>query len=392
MQLILFCFVDVHPQFDLDILSNHLKRALEDLQEMTLRHEHLLKENQQLHQKLSETSYDRELDSKRLQYLEREIMKAEEKASEATNNAKAIEETVTFQIKEYEKAMSEWNSYGFALLMKLSSSEEQVEEGRKRNEDLKRKLKELSESFDQVRRQSLMLSETIALQQNSVRTAEDLINRNRELKFLSQKLQIEKDQAISELNEIKSWGEALKARYDNMEKNKQQCQESYENAAVDCSLIRKKMQELQFQFSVSQRREEYLKEQNAEHSRLAKKYQEQRDFYGEERSKAINDREEARKERDEITKRYRDVLKEKDEAVRTFLQESREFEYQHELDTTEIRALRERLIRTEEELKNLKMEGELSLRSSVSDCILFLIIIIIIIIIIIMIIIIIINK
>lgn len=360
----------------MDILSNHSKRALEDLQEMTLRHDHLLKENQKLHQKLSELSYGRELNSKRLQYLEREIVKAEEKASEATNNAKAIEENVTFQIKEYEKVMNEWNAYGFALLMKLSSSEEQVEEGRKRNEDLKCKLKELSKSFDQVRRQSLMLSETIALQQNSVRTAEDLINRNRELQFLSQKLQIEKDQAISELNEIKSWGEALKARYDNMErKNKQQCQESYENAAVDCSLIRKKMQELQFQFSVSQRREEYLKEQNAEHTRLAKKYQEQRDFYGEERRKAINDREEARKERDEITQRYRDVLKEKDEAVKTFLQESREFEYQHELDTTEIRALRERLIRTEEELKNLKMEGELSLRSSVSDCILFLIII-----------------
>ena len=330
---------------------------------MTLRYDQLLKENQQFNQSLSKMSCDRELNSKRLQYLEREIMKAEERAEKAWNNAKTIEETATFQVKEYEKAMSEWNAYGFVLLMKLSSSEEQVEEGRKRNEELMSKLRELSKSFNQVRRQSLMLSETIALQQNSVKTAEDLIN---------QKLQIEKDQAISELNELKSWVEALEASYNIMEKTKQQCQESYENAADDCSLFRKKMQELQFQLSVCERREEYLKEQNAELTRLAKKYQEQRDFYGEERKRAINEREEARNERDEITRRFSDVLKEKDEAVRKFLLESREFEYQHELDTTELCALRERLIRTEEELKILKMEGELSLRTSVSDCILFL--------------------
>ena len=333
---------------------------------------HQLKENQQLNQSLSQMTSDLELKSKHLQFSERQIMKAEEMAREARCNAETIEETATFQIKEYEKAMSEWIALGFALMMKLLSSEEQVEEGRKKNEELTCKLRELTKSFDQARRQSLMLSETIALQQNSVRTAEDLTNRNHKLQFISQKLQIEKDQAISELNELKTWTDALKARYDIMEKNKQQCQESYDSVAEDCSLIRKKMQELQFELSVSQRQEECLKEQNSELIRLAKKYQEQRDFYGEERKRAMNEREEARKERDEITQRYSDVLKEKDEAVIRFLQESREFECQHELDNTEKRALTERLIRAEEELKIFKMEGELSLRTSVSDCILFL--------------------
>lgn len=78
--------------------------------------------------------------------------------------------------------------------------------------------------------------------------------------------------------------------------------------------------------------------------------------------------EEARKERDQITQRYSDVLKEKEEAVRRFLQESGEFQCQHELDTTEIRALRERLIRAEEELNILKMEGELSVSVSILFC------------------------
>jgi chromosome segregation ATPase len=212
---------------------------------MTLRYDHLLKENQQLNQSLSKMSSDMELNSKRLQCLEREAMKAEERAREACNNAGTIEETANFQIKECEKAMDERTAYVVALLMKLLSLEEeakemrkQVEEGRKRNEELMCKLRELTQNFDQEQRKSLKMSQTLARQQRSVKSAEDLSNRNRELQFISQKLQIEKDQAISELNELKSWAEALKARHDIMEKNKQQTQESYENVAVDCSLFR----------------------------------------------------------------------------------------------------------------------------------------------------------
>ena len=335
---------------------------------MTLIYQHQLKENQQLNQNLSKMTSDLELKSKCLQYSEREIMKAEEREREARYNAETIKETATFQIKECEKAMSEFNALRFVLLMNLMASEQQVEEGRKKHEELTCKLRELSKSFDKERRQSLMLSETIAAQKDSVRTAEDLTKRNRELQFISQKLQIEKDQAICELNELRRWADALKARYDVMEKNKQQCQETYESVAGDCSLIRKKMTELQLQLSISQRREEYLKEQNAELTCLMKKCQEQRDFYGEETRKAMNEREEARKERDQITQRYSDVLKEKEEAVRRFLQESGEFQCQHELDTTEIRALRERLIRAEEELNILKMEGELSVSVSILFC------------------------
>lgn len=338
---------------------------------MTLMYHHLLKENQRLNQNLSKMTSDLELKSKRLQCSEKEIKKAEERERDARYNAETIKETATFQIKECERAMSKCNALSFALLMNLLSSEQQVEEGRKKNEELTCKLRELSKSFDEVRRQSLMLSEKIALQQDSVRTAEDLTKRNRELQFISQKLQIEKDQAISGLNELRSWADALKKRCDIMEKNKQQCQETYESVADDCSLVKKKTKELQFQLSISQRREEYLKEQNVELTHLAKKCQDQRDFYGEERRKAMDEREEARKERDQITQRYSDLLKEKDEAVRRFLQESREFQCQHELDTNEMRDLRERLIRAEEELKILKMEGKLSSKTSVSNCILF---------------------
>ena len=307
-------------------------------------------------------STDLDLKSKRLQSMQRQTREAEERAREACSQKKVIEETANLQMKERCAEV-------VALLMKLLSTEEdakelrkQVEEGRKKNEELMCKVKELWSNSDQERRKSLQMSETIALQQNDIKTFEDLTNQYQELQFNSEKLQMEKNQAVSELNELKAWAETLKARYDILEKNKQQCQENFENIVMDCSLFRKKMQELQFQLSVSQRQGEYLKGQNAELTRLVKK--------------AINEREEARRERDELTQRYSDVLKEKDEAVRTFLQESTEFECQHELDCAEMQSLRERLIRTEEELKFLKMEKELSLKikssASVSDSILFL--------------------
>ena len=364
----------------MDILSNHLKRAVADLQEMTLRYEHVLKVNQQLNKSLSDMSSDLDLNSKHLQHLERETMKADERAREACNNAGTITETANLQIKECEKAMNERYAYVVALLMKLLSTEEeakelrkQVEEGKKRNEELMRKLEELSQNFDRNQRQSLKMSQTLARQQRSVRKAEDLTNRYRELQFISEKLQMEKNQAITELNELKAWAEALKARHDTVEKGKQQFQENYQNVVDDCSLFRKRMQELQFQLSVSRRQEEYLKAQNTEMSRLVKKYQEQRNFYGEEREKAISEREEARKERDEITQRYSDVLKEKDKAVRRFLQESRECECQRKSDTAEMQSLRERLIRTEEELKFLKMKFSFRAKQStlVSDACFF---------------------
>ena len=359
---------DLDPQRDLDILSNHLKRAVLDLQEMTLRYDQLLKENQSLSKRLSRVSGDVDLKSRRLQTTEDQAVKAEELVKEAWNNARKAEEAANIQIKECEKNMNDKHTCLLALLLKLLSSEEeakqlrtQVEEERRRNEELMCKMQELSQNIDNERKTSRKLSETLSRQQTSIKTVEGLRNRYRELQFTSQKLQMEKDQAISELNELKGWAEALKARYDIVEKNKQLCEENYENVVVDCSQFRKQIQELQFQLSVSRRQELNVKEENDELIREVRKNQEQRDFYGEERKKAINERDEARKERDEMYQQFIDVQNEKDSALERFLLETREFERRHEIDATEMQNLRERLVQTEEELKALKIEKEISL-------------------------------
>ena len=131
-------------------------------------------------------------------------------------------------------------------------------------------------------------------------------------KFTSQKLQMEKDQAISELNQLKDWAEALKARHDIVEKNKQLCEENYDNVVVDCSQFRKQIQELQFQLSVSRRQELNVKEENDELIREVRKKPGANEISTVKREKkAINERDEARKERDEMYQQFIDVQNEK---------------------------------------------------------------------------------
>ena len=330
-----------------------------DLQEMTLRYDQLLKENQQLSKRLSKITGELDLKSTLLQTTQDQTVKADERAREAWNKTRQIEKGANFQTKEYEKAISERNAYFLALLMESKEAKQlrkQVEEERQRNEELMSKLQELSQSFDRERNNSLKLSETLSRQRSNVKTVDILKHENRELQVISQKLQMERNQLISELNELKDWTEALISRYDFAQRSNQKYQESYDKAVVYCFQFREKIEELQFQLSISQRQQSNFKTKNDELTREVKQYQEQRDLYGEERTKAIKEWDGARKERDEMYQQCSDAQKEKDEAVRRFLLETREFERQRETDTAEIKTLRECLTHSEEELRSLKKQ------------------------------------
>lgn len=353
---------------DLDILSNHLKRTVTDLQEMTLRYDQVLRDNQQLSKRLSKVSGDLDLKTKSLEKTEGQAVKAEIRAKETWINATKIHEAANIQRRECQKAMNDRNAYLIALLMKLVSTEEEakqlrteIEEEKRKNEELMSKKEELWTNIDLERKATRKLSDTVSSQRNSIRSLEDLADRYRALEFTSHKLQMEKDQVTAELNELKDWAEALKARYDIVEKNNQEYQESYDSVSSDLSHYRKQIQELEFQLSVSQRKVSNVMAQSDELERKVRKYQEQRDFYDEERTKAIKEREKARKERDEMYQQCIEAQKEKDEALETFHLETREFERRHETDTAEIHALRERLKQAEEELMSTQLEKEFSL-------------------------------
>lgn len=160
--------LDLDPQRDMDILGNHLKRAVGDLQEMTLRYDQLLKENQQQSKVLSKVTADRELDFKRLQTMEDQLRKAVERAEEAQNTAQKFEEDASVQRKEFEKAMGGWFLGLVAVLMKLVTSEEEAKQLKKKLEEERKRNVELMHYNEKERRHSLILAEEIALRRSSL--------------------------------------------------------------------------------------------------------------------------------------------------------------------------------------------------------------------------------
>lgn len=196
-----------------------------------------LKGNQQPNTLLEElkTVLDVKSSKKCLQYLQVKAVRGGEKAPEACYDPRQNEE------KGCKKYAKERHACVLVLLIKLLSAEEeakklkiQVEEERKKNAELLNKLKKLSQSFDEEQWQSMKLSETTALQQSSLKTIKDLTSRNREQNM-------ERNQAISELRQLKSWVEAFKAHYESVEKSAQQCQERNESNTAEISALRERL-------------------------------------------------------------------------------------------------------------------------------------------------------
>ena len=353
--------LDLDPQRDMDILGNHLKRAVGDLQEMTLRYDQLLKENQQQSKVLSKVTADRELDFKRVQTMEDQLRKAVERAEEAQNTAQKFEEDASVQRKEFEKAMGGWFLGLVAVLMKLVTSEEEAKQLKKKLEEERKRNEELMHYNEKERRHSLILAEEIALQRSS-------LDRTKKLTTSLHKVQMEKDQAEAEFSELKEWSEALKACFDIEKKNKKELQKRYDNLLANCSQLRKQIRELKFELANSQQQELNVKAQNDELTGFVNKYKEQCDFHGKEMIKAINEKFEARSERELIYQQLREALKEKDETLKRLVVETKEYNLRQEMAIAETQRLKERLMRTEEELISLKKKTSVKYKSSlVSD-------------------------
>ena len=110
----------------------------------------------------------------------------------------------------------------------------QVDEERAKNAKLLNEMKKLSQIFEEEQCKSTKLSETISLLQGNCKTVEHLTIRNREL-------EMERDQTVSELPQLKSWDEVLKAFYEIEEKSKQQYQEKYESNTAEISALREQL-------------------------------------------------------------------------------------------------------------------------------------------------------
>ena len=359
---------DIDPVRDLDILSNHLKRAVTDLQEMTLRYEHVLKENQKLGKQLSQETSDLDLCKKQMQCLEKEMVITQERAREAHNNTEKINEKTAVQMQEYQQVINDQKIHIIVLQMKLLSAEEDIKQLRnqtekrilKNDKNLSR-LKELSENFEKERRESIALSEKLANQRRNAQELEKLRNAYVELQKSFQELHVERDQAFTELEELKNWTQALKARYDIVERSKKQGQKSYEQLVTGYSSVQKEVEDLKFQLSVSKRQEINLKKQNEELNLVLRCFQQQRDVHDEARKEAIKERDEAKKGRDEIFKQYHGALKRRDEAIKRHAHDCKEFENRLRAADAELQSLRDQLAITEEELRRSKIDESIAL-------------------------------
>ena len=105
--------------------------------------------------------------------------------------------------------------------MKLLVTEEEIKETRKTQDELKTqnellssKWQELSRDYDYERRESMKLTAKLKSQKGNLEKAGKFEKKCREFQQINQKMMEERDVSISELQNLKDWTEALKARYD----------------------------------------------------------------------------------------------------------------------------------------------------------------------------------
>lgn len=343
---------------DLDIMSNHLKRTMADLQDMTIRYDEVLKQKEQMEKKLSRTSCDLLEKNRLIDELERRYFDTEAMLMESHSSAKKVVEGAAQHCQLQDREMLERTHFIIALQMKLLTTKEEVdtlreklEESNKEREDLRNRFAQISKNYDNQRRESIKLTEKLEIQKDNIQRAEEIKVKYRQLQFTNQKLQDEKEDALKELEDLKHWTEALKARYDIVEEDRKQTQETHECTVADFSELRDKADELELKLTISVREKEELRKRCKDYEQTANTYREQRDLFEKTWKETSLEREQFRKERDDLTTRFAEVIQSRDEAIDRQMEYTRQFEQKLKKTTEELDEVKERLYQTEIEME-----------------------------------------
>ena len=346
---------------DLDIMSNHLKRTITDLQDLTIRYDTILKENDALEKRLSRTSSELKDKDRLIEELEKRKFDTEALLMESHSSAKKMVDGAALHCQVRNREMEERTHFIIALQMKLLTTKEEVdnlreklEETIKQKDQLLNRFTEISKNYDNQRRESMKLTEKLEIQKDNIQRAEELKVKFRQIQFSNQKLKAEKEEALRELEELKCWTEALKARYDIVEEDRKQTQESHESTVADYSVLRDRADELELKLAISSREIEDLKKRCKDFEQTANTYREQRDLYEKAWKETSAEREQLRKERDDATIRLTEVIRNRDEAINRQMEYSRQFELQFKRTSEELHSVRDRLYQTEMEMEELR--------------------------------------
>ena len=342
-------------------MSSHLKRTISDLQDITIRYDSVLREKDQLEKRLDKASSDLQVEQRRVVELERQKSETESLLFETHSSAKKVGEGAVQHFHTMSRELNERNNYIIALQMKLLSAQEEVENLKNKlnetihqQEGLLDRFKEVSKNYDFQRRESMQLSVKLENQKDNIQKAEELKVKFRQLQFANQKYKAEKEDAQKELNELKVWTEALKARYDIVEEDRRQTQESHESAVADCSNMRERTEEMEIKLTICKREMEDVKNRCKDLENAANTYRESRDLYQKAFKDASLEREQLRKEREDAMQRLAEVIHSRDEDMKKQMELCRQFEQGYEKTAEELQVVRDSLTRTELELEELK--------------------------------------
>ena len=340
---------------DLDIMSNHLKRISTDPQDLAIRYDAVLKENEALKKQLSKKSSELLERNRPIEELEKRKFDMEALPMELHFSAeKLVAEGAALQCQGRNREMVERTHLIIALQMKLLTAKEEVdylkerlEESVQQKNELLDCLTQISKTCDNQRRESLKLTEKQKIQ-------EELKLKLGQVQFNNLKLRAKKDEALKEIEELECWEEAVKAGSVILEEDRKQTQESHKIIVADYLELLDRADNLKLRLTISAREINDLRKQCKDSEQTASVYRQQRDLYEKAWKETSAEREQLRKERDDAVSRLVEVIFNRDEVSNRQMACSRRFEVQLEKTVEELNNVRERLYQSELEMEVLR--------------------------------------
>lgn len=322
---------------DVDILSNYSKILTKELHELTLRHDQVLKDNNELKKKLEEAFMEQNRLQRRINCLEKQVSATEDAlANEAQSTANKTGENL---LQRFEAVQREGrtNQFIIQLQMKLLTAHEenetlrkQLDEFGKREDEVLKQLSKVNQDYAIERKETNKLSQQLRSQTEEMKMCETLKMKLREVQFENAKLRCELQDKENDLNEVQRWTEALKARFDLIVAEKEEMLKNQKTVHSECSRMHDEISDLRIKLNHKERVLVELRQNCKEVEDSAKIYREERDFFSKSATDSAIEVDQIKKEVEEINQRHKKALESKELSLRQQTEYVRQFEKKYD--------------------------------------------------------------
>ena len=219
-------------------MAEHLQRTYADLHNITTKYSYVVKAKRELEEKLEVAEKDLEFEKARQEEYEKRLMDK----MLSKEDAEKHEILLLTECDDLHKGVADRDVYIIVLQMKLLAEKEECDKLRKKldvverkNETMAQELRQVSANYNHERGESRKLSECIRLQVDEIQKIKELKQHLRDNQFENILLRDERDCVAEELKELKNWAEALKTRFDVIEKEKCDFLEKNEFVTNNCA-------------------------------------------------------------------------------------------------------------------------------------------------------------